>query len=832
MARTLGSAWVNISPTGFSQFGVQARAGIKKVLAGASATVPVNASTIRATTDLDKLKLRLAEFSKTVADAKIGVDDKQALATLAKMSVGLDRLSRKTASPRITLEGIASAEADLLGFEATLDRVSKKSATPRASSGGAGFSLLGAAGAGGAALAVSGGLGILPALAAAGLGLGAFGALAMPTLHKVSGAMTQLQADTTAYSRATTAAARNTALQHIKSDWAALTPGQTAAVKGIQGLEKEFGKLATALAPDVLKVFNAGLRVANDLLPFLLPLAQAAAGALGGLLARFDGFAKSAGFRTFMAQMTQMAGPAITTIGLALGKIVIGLGKFLAGLASPGGMAVFAGVADALAAALTGLGTGFAWVTKHVSPAVLHDIGAAILAIYGAVKLWGIVQAVLDSELLANPVGLIVVGLVAAAAAFIIAWKASSIFRDVMKDIGKVMLEVGIIVLVANKAIVGSFLNMVSVILRGAADAFGWVPGLGAKLRSASTMFDNFKSGVSGDFDKMIAKLRDWQGALDVSKNKANTATAVIAGDFGRQLIATNASQRGVLNLATAIGQLRGKTVSVGVFASGGGGMTFTEKVASSISSGGFSLHSLAAGGLVRMGSGPRADDVPAMLSRGELVVPAHLVPSVRPALGGKIPGFASGGIAGMTPWAAGAEAGFAQSVAADMLRRESAHLRATVAAAARAAAASAAGSIGNYHPGAGVQQWRGVTQQALGLAGANVAQLTDAVLYQMSTESGGDVYAVNRTDSNWIAGHPSVGLLPHAGHRRYVCPVCRPFSQHRAVRLRGVRESPSEHFLGRQVRPGGVRSWPANGVRRYRHGARLRGRRAGDVVR
>ena len=49
------------------------------------------------------------------------------------------------------------------------------------------------------------------------------------------------------------------------------------------------------------------------------------------------------------------------------------------------------------------------------------------------------------------------------------------------------------------------------------------------------------------------------------------------------------------------------------------------------------------------------------------------------------------------------------------------------------------AGGLGSYQVGAGVGQWRGVTQQALGMAGADVAQLTDPVLYQMRTESGGN---------------------------------------------------------------------------------------------
>ncbi len=69
--------------------------------------------------------------------------------------------------------------------------------------------------------------------------------------------------------------------------------------------------------------------------------------------------------------------------------------------------------------------------------------------------------------------------------------------------------------------------------------------------------------------------------------------------------------------------------------------------------------------------------------------------------------------------------------------------------------ASALAGAVGG-----GVQRWRGTVQQALRLAGANAAQLTDPVLYQMQTESGGNPTIVNRTDSNWLAGHPSVGLM------------------------------------------------------------------------
>ena len=72
---------------------------------------------------------------------------------------------------------------------------------------------------------------------------------------------------------------------------------------------------------------------------------------------------------------------------------------------------------------------------------------------------------------------------------------------------------------------------------------------------------------------------------------------------------------------------------------------------------------------------------------------------------------------------------------------------------------AATVASVGNYKPGAGVQQWRGVTSTALSQAGSS-QQLVDAVLYQMQTESGGNPTIVNKWDSNWLAGHPSVGLM------------------------------------------------------------------------
>ncbi|WP_189552940.1 peptidoglycan DD-metalloendopeptidase family protein [Streptomyces lavendofoliae] len=75
---------------------------------------------------------------------------------------------------------------------------------------------------------------------------------------------------------------------------------------------------------------------------------------------------------------------------------------------------------------------------------------------------------------------------------------------------------------------------------------------------------------------------------------------------------------------------------------------------------------------------------------------------------------------------------------------------------------------------GAGVQRWSGVVRRALGLVG-QPASHAGITLRRMNQESGGDPNIVNRWDSNWRAGHPSVGLMQ----------VIRPTFQRHAGRYR-----------------------------------------------
>ncbi|MER7482806.1 hypothetical protein ABTX60_35085 [Streptomyces sp. NPDC126510] len=79
---------------------------------------------------------------------------------------------------------------------------------------------------------------------------------------------------------------------------------------------------------------------------------------------------------------------------------------------------------------------------------------------------------------------------------------------------------------------------------------------------------------------------------------------------------------------------------------------------------------------------------------------------------------------------------------------------------------------------GSGVARWRPTVLQALSMTG-NPASYADLTLRRMNQESGGNPTIVNKWDSNWQAGHPSVGLMQvigptfrsHAGKMRNVGP-------------------------------------------------------------
>jgi hypothetical protein len=349
----------------------------------------------QAKADMDGLAVRARELAAMDPTIKLSVEDRAAMARLAALRFQLQAL--KASGDRVGLNRVAG-ELRLLGANADspraklaalrLEMLALREAIgggggPGGAAGGGG-SLIGSIGGPGVAIGIGAALtaltsglgGVIPMLAAATLGVGAFGALALPTFMKVTGAVSQIAADTLAYSRATTAASKNTALQKIRDDWKALDPAQRQAVHSIQALQKMFSQMAKAFEPVVMPLFNQALRTVRTLLPDLLPLAKSAAGGIGELLKGFDGFAKSPGFKAFMANMSQLAGPSIKVIGEGLAQITIALFKLVVSLENPNMFRAAKYFFEGIAGVINGLAWFIAGSTVMIVR-LLHDTAVA-----------------------------------------------------------------------------------------------------------------------------------------------------------------------------------------------------------------------------------------------------------------------------------------------------------------------------------------------------------------------------------------------------------------------------------------------------------------------
>jgi uncharacterized phage infection (PIP) family protein YhgE len=99
------------------------------------------------------------------------------------------------------------------------------------------------------------------------------------------------------------------------------------------------------------------------------------------------------------------------------------------------------------------------------------------------------------------------------------AWKHSETFRNVVKDTFdgvKVAVSFAIgIVLKVLKGLVDAWLFMAGEFLHGAAKAFGWIPGIGSKLKAADRAFGDLRRGVDDKFNAMIHKTDDWRKSAE-----------------------------------------------------------------------------------------------------------------------------------------------------------------------------------------------------------------------------------------------------------------------------------------------------------------------------
>ena len=264
------------------------------------------------------------------------------------------------------------------------------------------------------------------------------------------------------------------------------------------------------------------------------------------------------------------------------------------------------------------------------------------------------------------------------------------------------------------RAIANKFLDVVGTLVHGAAKAFGWVPGVGPKLRAAARHIDKFR--------------REVNRALGGIHNRDVKVGATYSSNFATILKAS------------------GKQVSARQFAK---------------------YHGAADGGPIK-GPGTGRSDTAGLwaLSNGEHVWTAKEVAAAgghfavegirRAVLSAK--GLADGGAADRLRFsvtARGAARAAAERMAMNGLLP--AGMKGIARAAARAVEKELASAVNIG--GSGVRRWAPTVLRALALLHQSSSWLP-VVLSRMNRESGGNPRAINLWDSNARAGMASRGLM------------------------------------------------------------------------
>ena len=163
---------------------------------------------------------------------------------------------------------------------------------------------------------------------------------------------------------------------------------------------------------------------------------------------------------------------------------------------------------------------------------VILPLAAGLLAAAAAFKVISIAVGIFNVVLDANPIVLISVAVIALGAAMVALYQKSETFRNIVQGvIGFVKDHWGLIVSImlgplgivitaviknfdtikstattAIKFVVTKMLDFVGFLLDSAAKAFGWVPGLGPKLKGAARDFAKFKDDVNRSLNGMVPR--------------------------------------------------------------------------------------------------------------------------------------------------------------------------------------------------------------------------------------------------------------------------------------------------------------------------------------
>ncbi|WP_327132017.1 hypothetical protein OG311_13585 [Streptomyces sp. NBC_01343] len=309
-----------------------------------------------------------------------------------------------------------------------------------------------------AAAATAAVVGLASALGGAAVSAGVFALAVKPQTAAISAASAaQQKYDEAVRQSGAGSDEAKKALAEYKTQLAGMPPATRAAAKEFIGLKSDFTTWSDSLAGSTMPVFTKGIQILRAILPMLSPIVRSTADAFGGLLIKLQGKVESKGFETFMGKVAVWSATGlkrtIDGIGFLATKIsgfVMGEGfqKFLDLGGQAGGnladifmkLAQFAGEFVEAAGPLANLSflglQILADALNAIPQSVLEILAPTIMAVVVAMKLWRLAtmaataaQWLYNAALAANPLGLIVIAIIAVVAAVVALWQKNEGFR-------------------------------------------------------------------------------------------------------------------------------------------------------------------------------------------------------------------------------------------------------------------------------------------------------------------------------------------------------------------------------------------------------------------
>lgn len=310
-------------------------------------------------------------------------------------------------------------------------------------------------------------------------------------------------------------------------------------------LANKFGVTQAAL----LNLVQKGLVPANKAIPALLSGLETGTKGVAGATAKFGGLMRkqsktlggifsnlkdsiSIGLARAVQPLVPVLKQALPHAAAALSRAMRqagrDLGEFLHGLGvakdrSKGTVTGFEQFGSAVRTAAHWLAVAGRFAAKHAG--TFARLGVALFAAVAASKLLAVAMIAVNAAMDANPAGAIVLAVEALAGAFVFAWTKSEKFRDIVKGVFHVLERVAgewvTINVEAFKFVFDAMTRFAGGIIHVAAKAFGWVPGIGPKLKGAAKAFDAFGSHVDGLLSTVADHASGWGAKAGSNWNTA-----------------------------------------------------------------------------------------------------------------------------------------------------------------------------------------------------------------------------------------------------------------------------------------------------------------------